>query len=548
MRGVLLFGSLVAAVAAVSMTLGCADAAVQVGCGDDNGCGGGFICAFGLCVDPNDQRLSTVDVEVDAPGEALPVQGVFAVDLRASPRVDVVLARGVLVSGRLEDSAGGPVDAFVLAQPPQSVPGRVLAPSSTTDAGGAFSFLAVEGLRYAMTVSPSDARLPPRYDIRLDAEAEDGVTQSLEPLLVDEGGVVISGVVMAGIGAAASGVPGLDVRVIAADGRRLSSTARTLGADEALAAGQPLGHFELFLRDAGTELTLEIGPTVANSGYPTVRVPLDVAIATGTDLGEISLEGEGGAVLTPVRFAARVVDANGDAASGATLSLRGFVGRGEFTTVLQADDVGDLTGALPPGVYQAFVYGTVENAAAGLLVVDELAIPSTNAELLFTLPARVPFRGAVLDPDGEPLAGATLTINRVGDVEGLAEEPLADSLVSFTGTSDATGQFDLAVDPGQYRVSTRPPPGSNAPAFSQRERVGPAGLNRDIVLPGRAFVAGTVVFAGAPVGTAYLRVFSGFVDERGAAILVGEGFADEAGAFEIVVPDIVASVSTPDPP
>ena len=78
--------------------------------------------------------------------------------------------------------------------------------------------------------------------------------------------------------------------------------------------------------------------------------------------------------------------------------------------------------------------------------------------------------------------------------------------------------------------------------------VRPAGLRRDVQLPGRALVVGSVVFAGAPVGAAFIRVFSGFVDERGAAILVGEGFADDSGAFEIAVPDIVASVANPTPP
>ena len=45
-----------------------------------------------------------------------------------------------------------------------------------------------------------------------------------------------------------------------------------------------------------------------------------------------------------------------------------------------------------------------------------------------------------------------------------------------------------------------------------------------------------------------LRIFSALVDERGAAIPVGEGATAGDGAFEIVVPDTVSSVATPDPP
>ena len=537
-----------AALAALAPALACVygDAVSDGGCGEDNACEAGLVCAFGACVDPSDQRLTTVDIEVDPPGEALPVQGVFGVDLRERPRVEVILAAGVLVSGALRDSAGAAVDAFVLAQPPQSVPGRVLAPSSTTEQGGVFRFLAVEGLRYAMTVSPTAARLPPSYGIRLDAEADEGALQSLEPLLVAEGAVVMSGIVVAGAGAALSGIPDLDVVVKDKQGRRLSTRVRT-----GRGSKDTLGHFELFLHEGGEGFTLEIAPTIDNAGYPTVLVPLDIIDTSDTiDVGTISLDTSDSAfpVLTPVPLSARVVDVDGNPVPGAVLSVSAPLGAGQFAALLQADAFGDLEGALPPAHYQAIVYAPPANGLAGLVVVAELDVPSSNANLTFTLPRRVPYRGTVRDRDGAPLAGATLTISRVGDGEREPEPLLADVLLSFSSTSDASGQFQVAVDPGAYRVSTRPPRGSDAPAFSQLVVVRPAGLRRDVQLPGRALVAGSVVFAGAPVGAAFIRVFSGFVDERGAAILVGEGFADDSGAFEIAVPDIVASVANPTPP
>ena len=73
------------------------------------------------------------------------------------------------------------------------------------------------------------------------------------------------------------------------------------------------------------------------------------------------------------------------------------------------------------------------------------------------------------------------------------------------------------------------------------------GLRRNVNLPDRAFVVGAVLFNDAPVPSAYVRVFSTFEDERGAAIILGEGIAGTDGAFEIVVPDLV-EVALPDPP
>ena len=59
---------------------------------------------------------------------------------------------------------------------------------------------------------------------------------------------------------------------------------------------------------------------------------------------------------------------------------------------------------------------------------------------------------------------------------------------------------------------------------------------------------GLAIAGGAPQDGAWVRVFSALLDERGAAILVGEGMAGADGAFEIGVPDLVADVTNPNPP
>lgn len=531
--------SLLGAVAAGAFATACAVAdASPSTCPDDRGCSDGFVCAFGLCVDPADQRLSTVDIEIDG-GGGIPVQTEFAVDLKARPRVDITLAPGVLVTGEVQTPSGEglePVDAVVVAQPLRSVAGRVVAPSATTNSEGVFELLAVEGERYLMTISPA-SELPPLYDERLDAEADEGSLMTLEdPIVVDAGAFTLTGVVRAGEGAAEQGVEALEVRLTdEATRRRVSSTTRT-AAD---------GSFTLRLREPGT-YTLEVLPTVDNQGYPRVATQIDLADVEGTvELAPISL----GDVLTPPRFEARVVDSDGNPVPGATLSVRGAVGNGEFTAVIVADADGRIiSSVMPPATYEALVYGPPESATGGLFVEDQLDVPSTNADLVFTLPPRVSFNGTVLDPDGSALPGAALTFLRVNNVDEERDPVVADTLIEFAAISDASGQFDVAVDPGQYRVTIRPPAGNASPFSSELHTVTEAGRSGDLALPARAFVAGVVNGPNGPVPSAFVRVFSLFPDERGAAIPLGEGVAGPDGVFEIVVSDEVTGTQTPDPP
>lgn len=510
----------------------CAETSERIDCPDDGACPQGLVCAFGQCVDPTDQRLSLVDIEVDPSNVSLPVQSALAVDLRTSPRVDVELRPGVVVQGLVKDAGGQAIDALVVARPARFIPGRVLAPTATATAAGGFDFLAIEDERYGLTVLPADASLPPHYDeagFRASGDADR--TQTLESLIVPTGAVVVSGRVRAGEGVGEQGIEKLDVRLIDDSGRRWSSNSRT-GAD---------GSFALALAEGLTGLTLEILPTGDNDAFPTVRV-LGVDASASVDLGPISL----GDVLAPVGFQARVVDAAGGPVPGARASLSARIGNGVLTRQAEADDEGVLDVRLPPGLYEAVVLGGPDEPAGGLLVVSEIDVPAANTDLVFRLPPRVSWGGLVLDADGQPLGGASLDLVRVGDEAGVPEEALADTLVGFHVIADDGGRFAASVDPGRYRVSTRPPPGARAPAFSELVTVPAEGLERNVDLPARAVVAGTAVFDGEPTGGVYVRVFSALLDEQGAAILLGEGTAGPDGAFEIVVPDLVGE--TPEPP
>ncbi len=512
-------------------------------CSGDADCPRADVCALGSCVNPADQRLGAVDVEIDPSAAGLPVQSRLALNLRDNPRVDVSLASGVTWSGRVRHGDGGPgVAAQVLARPEEFIAGRALAPNAQTDDAGNFSVLLVDGERYGVTVVPGDAALPPAYDdAGFVANGDSSGRVTLDPPFVDDAaGIRVRGFVKAGEGAAEQGIPQLALHVENQAGRRVSSTART-AAD---------GSFTVVLSGvagtAGDPLTLTVSPTSDNPSFPSLGVPVDPDKAHEgvLDAGVVSL----GVVLTPAHFVARVVDEAGHGVPGATATLQAEVGNGAFQTLVQADGAGVLDAQLPPGTYTVVVVAP-ETSAAGLLVQGDVDVPSTNADLELTLPARVRFAGAVLDPDGATLPGAQLTITRVVDPAG-PDAPLAHTFVSFTTQSGDDGTFEVSVDPGRYRVSTRPPRGKNAPASSELVTVPDGGLQADVRLPARAVVAGTVLSSGAPVDNAYVRVFSDFLlDEQGSAILVGEAVSGSDGAFEMVVPDFVGSgVQNPTPP
>ncbi len=515
----------------------CYEYAADAPCGSDRSCDGGFVCAFGTCLDPLDQRLTTVDVEVD-PGAAsgLPVQNVLRVDLSDTPRVDVALRPGVAVEGAVSAGAA-PVAANVLLRPALAIPGRALAPQATTDPAGQFSVVALDGARYAVTVNPTDPARAPYYahdEQPVEVDSDGGVF-ALPPIELPDVGPRVHGRVVAGTGVAASGIPALAVHVERADGRRLSSVAATDAA----------GAFDLALAEAVDDVVLVVGPTGDNAYYPTVTMPGLTLMDGDNPLGDVEL----GDVLTPVPFSASVVDGAGAPVSGARLVVRAVVGNGLFELAVDADERGVIDVPLVPGTYDALVMGRADEPSAGMLTVAGLAVPaSPDTPVVFRLPERLQASGAVLDIEGGAVAHAKITLVRIGGVDGAPDELLGDRLVAVEAESDERGRWQAAVDPGRYRVATRPPPSSSAPASSEIVTFDAGRLGHDVELPQRAIVAGTVLFEGQPQAGAWVRVFSALLDERGAAILVGEGTAGADGAFEIGVPDLVADVSNPEPP
>lgn len=506
--------------------MSCANPAAIGTCIDDNTCGAGTVCAFGFCVNANDPRLGAVDIEIEPlMSSGLPVQSVFDIDAREvdDDRVVIGLKRGVSLRGTIVNDVDACVEpqakpcvshsalpALVQARPTQSILGRVRAPATTTD--GNFQLLAVADETYRLSATPEDTAVPPFFD---DSEFID---QNV--LLIDGGNVRVQGRVVAGVGVEATPVQDVEV-LITFEGRRVSSLVRT-AAD---------GSFVIALRRLISAAILEVRSSAANSGFPSITISVDID-NPAVDLGDISL----GAVSAPVGVHGTVSDRSGAPARGASVNFRGLVGAGIFTARATANELGVFELQVLRGDYLAAVVA-VEDDRAGLLV-QAVRVEGELDDLRLSLPSRLDASVRVTTHEGVPVAAASVILQRVGDIDGLAEPVLAGAQPVFFSFTDGVGNATLAVDGGRYRVTLQPPRDSGAPAFSALVTVDGTFV-RDFVLPEKYLLAGLVNDNdGLAAPGSFVRVFSKLTDEVGQAIFLGEAIAGDDGSFAVSVPNL----------
>jgi hypothetical protein len=500
-------------------------------CLDDQACAAGTVCAFGLCVDANDARLATVDVEVEPlVTTALPVQAVFDVDAAAAggARVDVTLRRAARLAGNTALPSNDAVAVQVSATPRRGIAGRFDVPTVASD-DGAWSLALVDGEVYRLAATPLAADTAPVVAARDVTAGTDDAPLLVPCRLADDAAIVdrcpvtVRGRVVAGAGVEARGVPALQARVIDGSGRRLSTLGRT----------DDDGRFVLGLREQALAVVVELRGSDENAVQPIVRVPVDVSIdaaAVDVDLGEISQ----GPRADTVRVAGRVLAADGGAARSALVVFRGRVGAGEFLARTTADDDGSFAVALRPGSYAIGAVGALDDEDG--LVVEARDVDGAIDDLVLTLGARVPVELQVRSSDGTAIAGASVVLQRVGDALGLAEPVLDAAQPVFLAATDSDGVTAFLVDNGRYRMEVQPPLGSGAPAFSTILVVD-GDVERDVVLPDSAVLAGTIVDVDGDANSgSVVRVFSQLTDELGRALFLGEAVSAADGSFTVVVP------------
>ncbi len=206
----------------------------------------------------------------------------------------------------------------------------------------------------------------------------------------------------------------------------------------------PAGHAALHVRRAGAAQFHRSGILIPETGT--------------ADLGRIVLPA--GETLT-----VRVVDTNGRPLPGAMVSIqvedpdyfsKGHTDPGFARSVLSTGANGEavLRGLPPPG-RKVSVAVCREGSMPERW--GEEAVPKEPVEI--TLSPAVSLGGRVVDPEGAPVAGATVTALRNGAPLLLGHLDLPDEGPCFSGddfTTDGEGRFTVSpLVPGWYRVTAR---------------------------------------------------------------------------------------------
>lgn len=353
-------------------------------------------------------------VQVAAPGWYQPHPGRDRYVMSGSAprqRVDVTLARGVPVAGRVVDASGHPVagaTVTVAGRPitgwwPRDPAGR----TATSDAAGRFTLAGLPpGVRWSLTARAEDAlSLPVVVAVRPEAREVADVEIVVRPCAAIAGRVTCQG-------------------------RAVTETLRV----QARARGGAYGVTPL--RADGSYRIPGLRPgtyevAVVNGGLATLSSPRSVRVDWGDAPEDVDLEMPPRGVVAGV-----VVDTRGEPVPGVTLRLEvpawGATSSGDVRTDAQGrfllpdvPDTGEgyalwLEGRRLPGTHRA---------------------GETDLRLVHEPPAEVRFQGTVLLPDGTPAAKGPVVISERAP-DGSARDhqtPIADGAFALSFRPRASG-------------------------------------------------------------------------------------------------------------
>jgi len=496
----------------------------------DEECGDRDLCILGVCIDPVDQDLSLVHLEIRPPEDTgMLTQQQFFVETGLADRAVLQLREASSQKGAIRRADGSGIDARLVALPETSIAGRSLVKSIDVGLDGIFAMQLLDSETYRVEVYPNDISVPPYYlpqslVVRPDSETP----QELEiELSAPEDRISIQGVIVAGEGAAKIPIADLEIQVLHAE-RRVSS----------IDYSDNEGFFQVTLPFAiYDEISLVIRPSDTNPSFPHVSHLLNT-VNDDQDLGDISL----GTISTPVGFGGVVIGPDREPVAQANIFIRGDVGVGEIKRLLTTDEEGMFWDSIAPGHYDVTILAPVISTSAGMLRESGFEVLSTAESIEFMLPPRTAISGEIVNSAGNPVQNASIRLERIGPPGGNQGVSPEETIWSFYSNTDLSGAFTSIVDTGRYRVHLEPDPNSLDPLFSTLIDVFAETSPILLQLPPEARFAGRIEMptSGAPVADAHIRVFSSFSNEFGVSILLGEGVSDGQGNFGVILPDLAA--------
>jgi len=432
-------------------------------------------------------------------------------------RVDIVLARGATIDGRVTDGQGQPLaNASVQATRVRASGGSWMQPlaEATTDADGKFTLTDVAlgaGVLYARlegyyqpkledAVSSPYPWMRTQAGVPYEAEAEGA---RLERQVVLKRGTPIEGIVLG-----PDGLPVAGVRVTAQPVTRGYNYA--FGGRGNMTA---LSDVEGTFRFAG--LKPEQSYTLSAQSATLLAKPQKVSLSASGPAAPIEIQMQEGAVI-----AGRVLQEDGVPAAGASIHCNGRSG----------GCVADATGAFR---FEGVKEGTWTVQVSGMSSLPGGAQKSVTVkwgeaveDVELTIPAMLSITGLVVDEDGEPLPGVSVTAN-------LVKKGKNRRSYSRNGISDAKGRFEIhGLLEGEYKVYGGYLSGGG------KFQAGARDLRLEYRAPELEEIEGRVLDAdGRPVARGQIRIWTGKPGKRNrqhsAAITGGRFYAQ----IKLVVDD-----------
>ena len=511
---------------------GCGDvnvpAAVQ--CRTDGDCpttedGTALTCAFERCVAPGVNHAALALVVRPLPASGILAQQVPALSLEGGPSVVVSLVAPVLVRGRVLHEGAAPfnVPGDLEAVAPGDIPGLSHRFATTSVEGldrdgNGYAFWLLPGRTYAVSFWPDDRTLPTHTFSLTPTTAPDQQQDIMLPSMDSYG--EIRGFVrfdpMTPIG-------GATVVALDAEGHTLSRAT----------TDSARGYFRVRVPPSLSSARLRVVAPTEGPLFPDyVTEPVDVGVSQ--------------AVWVPVEtrepFDARVrlvgkapelgtTEAQTVAETQLTIQLPGGSLRQTVTTDLD----GLAVARTLPGSYEVLVVpppGAPWRTFRGEVELRPTSHSAEDAQVV--LAPRIDFSGAVLDPQGAPLAAGSVSAMR------RTAPPTAGTLTYAAQpvTAEvADGQFSLLLDDGIYDLVVHPAPSAGAAPLAVRgvDPEEPLAEPLRLPLPGLAHVTLTDA-EGAPVGGATLRLMEPGDGDEAPTLVLSTATTDDDGVADLPAP------------